>query len=1019
MVIAAISYLGVACLFLMTDFGDRGFYFTSSELAASTEDEPLSEEDYELRELSLLNRSVGYIRSHYVEPSRVIPKNMLVGALTLVQQTIAEVLVVVERDDNGEPLAVQLLVDRETLRIELQDIHDLYEMTWRLKDALIFMDTHLPSDVPRGDVEYAAVNGMLDTLDPHSVLLEPRTYTQMQVGTSGRFGGLGIVISTRGGDLTIMTVLPGTPAYRGGLKNLDRIAQIGDESTINMTLNDAVNRLRGEVDTEVEIQVLRKGWDEPRAFTIMREIIVIDAVQHTSLSDGIGFVKIKNFQQNTFRELNEALTELKDEGALTRGLVIDLRDDPGGLLDQAVQISDLFLNKGTIVTTVGGGARIREEKKATRRNTLARVPIAVLVNSGSASASEIVTGALKNNDRAVVLGEQTFGKGTVQVFYELEDPLHRIAGLKLTIAQYLTPGDESIQSIGIVPDVVMYPVILVPEALDLHVSPKDLSGEKDPEDPLANEREKAGMNAHVLRYYDAEIEKNVRENAALDEGQVKPEVDEEEVKRGYNEIKIDYPIRFAKRFLLIAGDKSRKTMLERATGLLKEEEKEQEEHIHSRLTTEGIDWRSGEGTSTLRATLAPIDEDGNALDRPIEAGEKLRLRASLTNTGTSPLHRVRALSESDYPRLDNREWIFGRLDPGETRFWDVIIRIPRNARSREVPVTIRCFSDEIDLKSSAELWVKTRARTSPRFAMTWQLRDQQSGNGDGLLQMNENVELVVTLHNVGAGAAHKIRAPLKNLSFEGAFLSSGTGQLEGLAPGESGSLVYAFRAQDKLSKGVVELELDIIETVLRSRTRFSIQVPVMGADGQILVPGTSKVRALKAVALHAGASSSSHIIASTPAESILETNARRGDWLRGVYGDNLGAWIHTTNTAPVSSGEATQPVPLWSAVSPEIILEKDSRERLQTDARTFSLQGAIHFAASEPTRRDFYIYRNDEKIHFQSGPVETSEAIQIPFALDIPLEDGVNTITLYARSGHDLYSQEQIIVYHRSIIPTE
>ena len=170
----------------------------------------------------------------------------------------------------------------------------------------------------------------------------------------------------------------------------------------------------------------------------------------------MGYIRIKNFQQNTREELDAAIKELEDKGALRNGLVLDLRNNPGGLLDQAVSVSDRFLSDGTIVTTVGGSARVREEKKATRKGSLKDIPILILVNNGSASASEIVTGALKNNGRALVSGETTFGKGTVQVLYEIDDPRDKTAALKLTIAQYLTPGDKSIQSVGDVPDIELF-----------------------------------------------------------------------------------------------------------------------------------------------------------------------------------------------------------------------------------------------------------------------------------------------------------------------------------------------------------------------------------------------------------------------------------------------------------------------------------------------------------------------------------------------------------------------------------
>ena len=222
----------------------------------------------------------------------------------------------------------------------------------------------------------------------------------MQLGTHGRFGGLGIRISIREGALTIMSLMDDTPASRAGLKSGDEIAQIGEESTVNMPLNDAVNRLRGAPGSAITIWIKRKGLAALKPYKVVREEIRIRSVDERALGDGVGYVRIRNFQGNTFDDLNNALSTLSDGPEGLKGVVLDLRENPGGLLDQAIKVSDRFLSHGTIVTTVRERGHAREERHATHANTLGALPIVVLLNRGSASASEIVAGALKHNGRA-------------------------------------------------------------------------------------------------------------------------------------------------------------------------------------------------------------------------------------------------------------------------------------------------------------------------------------------------------------------------------------------------------------------------------------------------------------------------------------------------------------------------------------------------------------------------------------------------------------------------------------------
>ena len=321
-----------------------------------------------------------------------------------------------------------------------------------MKEIFKFIAQHLQSGKDAEavrNIEYAATNGMLSTLDPHSMLLDPTMYTEMKMKTRGSFGGLGIVIGIRKGELTVIKPMPGTPAAEAGVKAGDRIVRIDRESTINMMINDAVSRLRGEPDTKVELWI--RHANEPdsaaRKVVLTRAIIQTHTVISHMLKNGVGYIKLHDsFGGNSDDELRRAIDDLKSKGM--KALVLDLRNNPGGLLDQAIKVADEFVDSGTIVTTVGYANKQREEKRATQGNQ-PHIPMAVLVNRGSASASEIVAGALKNLDRAVIVGTRTFGKGSVQVLYDNDDG----SALKLTIAQYLTPGDVSIQSVGITPDV--------------------------------------------------------------------------------------------------------------------------------------------------------------------------------------------------------------------------------------------------------------------------------------------------------------------------------------------------------------------------------------------------------------------------------------------------------------------------------------------------------------------------------------------------------------------------------------
>jgi carboxyl-terminal processing protease len=351
--------------------------------------------------------------------------------------------------------------------------------------VLSYVESNYVEDIDERKLVYGSVKGMMRTLDPHSAFMTPEEFADMRADTDGEFGGVGIEIDEQDGILVVIEPIPNSPASRAGLMAGDRIVAINGVQlgkSLKGQNSDSAGRLRGKPGTPVDISVERAGWEKAHDYTLTREIIHVAAVDAMLLEPGIGYIRIKQFQERTDQEILAALEEIKGKSKRgVEGLVLDLRGNPGGLLDQAVRVADIFLDKGVIVTTVGRGGKKLEEESARAHGTWSGFPIVCLVNGGSASASEIVAGALQDHDRAVIVGTQTFGKGSVQSVYEFEDG----SGLKLTVARYFTPSGRSIQEKGITPDVVVEQ--LDPEKLDAAKLDEGGQREADLDGHLKNE----------------------------------------------------------------------------------------------------------------------------------------------------------------------------------------------------------------------------------------------------------------------------------------------------------------------------------------------------------------------------------------------------------------------------------------------------------------------------------------------------------------------------------------------------
>ena len=325
---------------------------------------------------------------------------------------------------------------------------DAYSSLKLFSRALAVIESKYVEEVEMKKLVYGAIHGMLQTLDPHSAFLEPDFFKELTVDTTGQFGGLGIEISIKDGYIAVIAPIDGTPAAEAGIQAGDLIVKIEGKTTKGMNLMDAVKLLRGEPGSKVTISVWRKGLVKPDPVTITRAVIKVESVKHHALEPGYGYIKLSQFNANTARNLEKSLRTLAADPAGLQGLVLDLRNNPGGLLDQAGKVADKFISSGLIVYTKGRIPTQDLRLSASKAGTHPNFPMVVIINSGSASASEIVAGALQDHKRAIIVGKPSFGKGSVQTILRLDDG----SGIKLTTSKYFTPNGRDIQAKGIEPD---------------------------------------------------------------------------------------------------------------------------------------------------------------------------------------------------------------------------------------------------------------------------------------------------------------------------------------------------------------------------------------------------------------------------------------------------------------------------------------------------------------------------------------------------------------------------------------
>jgi len=1027
---------------------------------------------YRFERLDLLKRVVEKISNDYVDSSRVEPQTMLDSSLDFAGRRVPEVMFDYDPGDT----AIQGTFGSAERDIHVGKLNGIRDLTRVLEDVAEFMAANFPDDMDpeeQADVEYALINGLLSTLDPHSVFINPEAFEEMTINNQGAFGGLGITIGIRKQQLTILYPLRGTPAEEAGLMKQDRIVRIGSESTVNMSLEEAVNRLRGEPGTQITITIEREEDGEVRTFdvTLTRQTIRVPSVEGRYLGDQVGGIQIVHFSQDTFDGMNDLITQfdrqsIEETGEGLEGLVIDLRDNPGGYLNQAIQVSDKFLEAGTIVSTRGNPRQRGEYHEATKHMTENELRIVILVDYGSASASEIFAGAIRNLDRGVVIGVTTFGKGSVQNLYPFH---HDGSALKLTIDHYLTPGDHSIQSVGIDPDIELRPVWIEDDGDAFYFWQDAMIRESDLDDHFDGGVKGEGTG-YSYQYLDADYELWT-ENDYRDE----PDDDKERWAA-------DFQIQFAKTIVSRSTAPDRKRMLAESFPAVQELMAEQNEQLVARFAEVGVDWSAapveGGGSGTARATIeARVDSPSGVL--PV--GEKTPLTLSVANAGDAPFYRLRAMADSEL--IGGKEFIFGRIDPGESREWTVQLEPSLRMASRTDEVTFEFYAEGSRAPGdyTGKLMIEEKPR--PRFAYNYQVIDDgtgdSEGNGDGLIQPGEKIDLLVTVQNIGAGpTGDQIVEPettaegttnagndppipdadsavdpfldvparaheelpaadatdtgegrddrpsgfirLKNEAGGDVFLTQGTSEFS-LAPGEQHRTRLHFGVAPELLGDVLDLTVvigdDEFWEFFEDELALPISYTVDGAPPPSEIPAfTKNQRTRGVVAVRSGASSTSPRIAT--AEGVIQPNGKLGDRLRVDLPWGGQGWIHTDDLKAAAGATATaEPYLPWISRSPPVVLLASRVGGTAVESDTIRIEGTIR---DDQAVKDLFVFVNGTKVFYRSELDGQGSATRtsVEFDLAVGLEEGDNTIEVFARDNDDLMGSTTVGVYRAEAAET-
>lgn len=906
----------------------------------------------------------------YYDPKRLPPKAAFRSAMARLETALPEV--VAHRPDAKG--AIRLTVRGQSRSFATADLKTWMAMGDRLLTTLRWIDGVLGETSSRDTLQYAAIKGALDVLDPHTTFYTAAEYRATRSRFTGSMVGVGIYLSSIKGQIVVRRVLAKGPAARAGVRAGDVLLGVDALSMANLNPTIAAQRLQGKEGTKVTLRVLRRG--KKLAFTITRKEIVLPSVTARMLTGGVALITITGFPKNGLAGFKKALTAIRKKRP--KAYLLDLRGNEGGYIQQAVRMADFFLESGVLVKAIGRGGQKKVTWEVKKQKNRITAPLVVLINRRSASAAEILAGALSTAGRALLLGEKTWGKGTVQKLFPMKDG----SALKLTMWQYMLRGDIPVQTAAIVPDVELVPVRIT-DAGVRYLTAARSAGE------AAQVRAISAMKGKQA-WKGRPVMKQVRYDA---DGGTDPVVE------------------LGRKVVLSTPTATRAALLRAAKPLVKKFGQAQRAHIGARLKKRGVDWSrcAGGAPSTMKLTATVV-----ATPTAVQAGSSFKLRLTVKNGGAKPVCQVGAVFASYASMIDGRELLVGRLAPGKSRTVTLDCEAPPGIRERWEQVQVQVSAQSVPAASKARLLLRVQEKTRPSFRLHWLVDDRGLGNGDGVLDAGESAALVVYVQNIGAGGAPEVRVDATE-PVGGLVITRARAVFTKLAPQAVAVTSLAIRRSERPDprgkRPGVTLTLydknlggDVVQTITLPRSGMPRK---FASDKGVVAPRSSRA----VLSGHAGPDGLN--VAKVTLASRLLVEARRGSWLRVSLPGKRFAFVSASDVKPVAGTAQvdTGVTPLWSVVPPLLKLTPSSGV-----AKSAVLQ-VKGLAKAKGGVQDMWVrvwnpeskHRAVDKLVYRAAP--KGGALQLEVSARVQLLPGTNYVAVDGRDMGGAQGQRRIAVF--------
>ncbi len=903
----------------------------------------------------------------YYDPQSLPPKRAFRSGLTRLERGVPEVLVS-GPDARG---VLTVTVRGRQRRFPSADLKTWMEMGDRLLGALRWIDGVLGERDRRDRLQYAAIKGVLSALDPHTVFFTPEEYRQQRSRFTGSMVGIGVTLRAVRGAIVVVALVPGGPAQKAGLRVGDVLVQVGALSMTNLSPAIAAGRLRGKEGTRVQVVISRRG--RRRTFTLVRREIELPSVTTRMLPGRVALVTISGFPKNALQSFEKAIAPVRRKRP--RAWVLDLRGNEGGYILQAARIADHFLQAGLICKAVGRGGQKVVRWKVQPKPHRITAPLVVLVNRRTASAAEILAGTLSVNDRALLLGEPTWGKGTVQKLYPMPDG----SALKLTMWQYLLAGDIPIQTEAIVPDLELLRVSITPRAIRYITAGR-----------AENEASQRG-HLHAMRGKHAWKGRPVRPALRyVVGGPAGP----------------DPVLRLAREIAARARGPRRRDLLATAAPLLKALRAKQRQLVQARFKKQHIHWAAAAAAAPrLTARFTPARLEG-------KAGAALALTLEVKNPGATAAEDVFAVLSGYHDALDGREILFGHIAAGGSLTRTLKVDLPGDLRARTELLRANVGSGAHRGIARAYAVVRMRERPRPRFQLAWQLDDRKGGNGDGILGPGETAALRLVVKNTGPGDAGHVRADATEPS-AALQIQRARALFHRVGPGRVATAQLAIRLKRDAGHARPSLLVTVYDRELGADLAVRIELPPPKAALEFTPAKGVVTPAGKRLDLYAWAGPDAPKVGRVPAGARLDVEAKRGSWRRvtGLPQDRL-AFVSQGDVKPAKGAVAvTGFVGVWQAVPPVITVHAPPAVASGPHLR---VQGV---ASSPRGIRDLWVrvwdpegkHAQVNKVYYLGGP--QGGLRQLRYATDVPLQPGTNYVVVDARDMHGVQGQLRFPVY--------